>query len=159
MLKYTDVCVTFAEIPDEINLCINVTSCDGLCQDCHTPELRQDIGNDLEQNIVQLIHEHSDVSCIVFMGEGRKQGDTRAMWKHILHIVRFFFPDKKFALYSGRPEVEEDFVWEWDYLKVGPYIPTLGPLNSPTTNQRLYVIDRENKTKTDITYKFQGGKL
>ena len=32
------------------------------------------------------------------------------------------------------PEIYEAF----DYVKVGPYVEALGPLNEPTTNQRLY---------------------
>ena len=41
-------------------------------------------------------------------------------------------------MYSGRREVD-DLLWEsFDYVKVGPYVEELGPLNKPTTNQRLY---------------------
>ena len=42
------------------------------------------------------------------------------------------------ALYSGRTEVEPEIQAAFDYVKLGPYIAALGPLNSPTTNQRLY---------------------
>ena len=27
---------------------------------------------------------------------------------------------------------------KFDYIKLGPYLAHLGPLNSPTTNQRMY---------------------
>lgn len=159
MLKYTDVCVTFAEIPDEINLCINISNCDGTCTSCHTPELRQDIGQDLTTDILHILKQYHDITCVVFMGEGRKQGDTRVEWLHLTEMIRFFHPELKLALYSGRSEVEEDLWWMWDYIKVGPYIPECGPLDSPTTNQHLFVNDREEKQKTDITYKFQGGGI
>ena len=42
------------------------------------------------------------------------------------------------ALYSGRKEVEPELAELFDFLKIGPYIPEYGPLNEPTTNQRLY---------------------
>lgn len=159
MLKYTDVCLTFAEIPDEINLCINISNCDGTCVNCHTPELRQDIGGDLAADILHILKKYPDITCVVFMGEGRKQGDTRAEWAHLVEMIRFFHPSLKLALYSGREDVEENLWWLWDYIKVGPYIPEKGPLNNPNTNQRLFVNDREEKQKIDITYKFQGGRI
>jgi anaerobic ribonucleoside-triphosphate reductase activating protein len=42
---------------------------------------------------------------------------------------------------------------DFDYIKIGPFIKHLGPLNKPTTNQRLY---RQNETGTfeDITSLF-----
>ena len=57
------------------------------------------------------------------------------------------------ALYSGRKEVE-DIIWaSFDYVKVGPYIEAFGPLNSRTTNQRLYHILPDG-TREDITFRF-----
>lgn len=159
MLKYTDVSVTFAEIPDEINLCFSISNCDGLCEGCHSSELRSDVGSNLQADILPLLQKNSDITCVVFLGEGRKQGNTIEEWRHLVEMIRFFHPHLKVALYSGRTDIEENFWWLWDYVKVGPYIERLGPLNSPTTNQRLYAINREEKIKTDITYKFQGGKF
>jgi hypothetical protein len=42
------------------------------------------------------------------------------------------------------------------YIKVGPYIKELGPLNLRTTNQRLYEITKSNNNLTirDITNTF-----
>ena len=47
----------------------------------------------------------------------------------------------------------------FDYVKVGPYIEHFGPLNSPTTNQRLYKVTHDTSAKpdyrlTDITSRF-----
>ena len=39
MLKYLNCQVTFAEVPDEISLCINITNCPNRCPGCHSPEL------------------------------------------------------------------------------------------------------------------------
>ena len=44
MLKYTDFKITFAEIPDEISLCINISNCPCLCKNCHSSYLAKDIG-------------------------------------------------------------------------------------------------------------------
>lgn len=62
--------------------------------------------------------------------------------------------DIKVAWYSGRQELSKDINLEFfDYIKVGPYIEELGPLNSKTTNQRFYKVESGNLI--DITYKFQ----
>jgi anaerobic ribonucleoside-triphosphate reductase activating protein len=42
---------------------------------------------------------------------------------------------------------------DFDYVKIGPYIRHLGPLKSPTTNQRLYR-QTEDGNFEDITYRF-----
>ena len=44
MLKYLNAPVTFAEIPDEITLCINITGCTLHCKGCHSPFLWEDAG-------------------------------------------------------------------------------------------------------------------
>ena len=70
------------------------------------------------------------------------------------NIQRRYVGEIKVAWYSGRQELNEDIKLRWfNYIKLGPYIEELGPLNSETTNQRFYkVID--NKL-IDITYKFK----
>ena len=61
------------------------------------------------------------------------------------------------ALYSGRDAVEPAFWEAFDYLKLGPYIPECGPLNNPSTNQRLYKIT-DGKPE-DITARFWRKRL
>lgn len=154
MLKYLYSEVTFAEIPDEISLCFSITNCSGLCRECHSPELRQDMGNCLKTNVVQEICRHPGISCVCFLGEGLKNKEAAHEWKEIVESIRVWNPKLKIALYSGRPEVEE-WIWEtFDYVKVGPYLPEKGPLDNPNTNQRLYKINRETNEKIDITNLF-----
>lgn len=65
--------------------------------------------------------------------------------------------DIKVGWYSGRQELSPDIdIANFDYIKLGPYKEELGPLDSPTTNQRLYKVVTSNDTPTleDITYKF-----
>ena len=49
----------------------------------------------------------------------------------------------KTALYSGRDreEIETEIILHLNYLKVGKWDKTKGPLQSPTTNQKMYNID------------------
>ena len=46
-----------------------------------------------------------------------------------------------------------------DYVKLGPYLKHLGPLKSPSTNQRLYLVQHRRNTEPgnilmDLTPKF-----
>ena len=47
MLKYVDVMETFAEVPDEITLAINLSNCPHRCKGCHSEYLQKDIGEEL----------------------------------------------------------------------------------------------------------------
>lgn len=152
MIKYTEVRTTFAEIPCEINLCFSISNCAGVCANCHSPELRTNIGKDLLANIADEIKKHRGISCICFLGEALKVKDSLTKWQKIVKYIHTYFPHLKVAIYSGRDNVEPE-MWElFDYIKIGPYIEELGPLGSPNTNQRLYKI--ENNEKIDITNLF-----
>jgi anaerobic ribonucleoside-triphosphate reductase activating protein len=64
------------------------------------------------------------------------------------------YPQYKVAWYSGRLRVPPQVCkTDFDYLKIGPYIKHLGPLKSPTTNQRLYRL-LPDKSFEDITFRF-----
>lgn len=147
MIRYilNDLSIVFSEIPDEITLAINISNCQNHCINCHSPYLRLNIGDELTEEVLHdLITNNNGISCVCFMGEGN---DAPAL-KNLAQYIRREFSNLKIALYSGRVAVEDDIYDYFDYVKVGPYIESLGPLNSKTTNQRLY------KNKEDITYKF-----
>ena len=63
----------------------------------------------------------------------------------------------KVALFSGNNELPLNELQEFDYIKTGPYNPEFGPLNSPTTNQRMFKHIGENKWE-DITKYYQTKK-
>ncbi len=72
----------------------------------------------------------------------------------LAQYIHEFHPQFHVAWYSGRLRIpsivnKSDF----DYIKVGPYIQHLGPLKSPTTNQRMYRL-KEDGSFEDITYRF-----
>ena len=159
MIKYKPdtVQVVFEEIPDMVSLAIEITNCPGTCEGCHSPWLREDIGEELTKTrLFELIDANPGINCVVFMGEGK---DPSAIQSLALDI-RYFYDNIKVALYSGRQEVEPQYGFCFDYIKVGPYIEKFGPLNKETTNQRLYKItrtftdDNVDINWEDITYKF-----
>lgn len=157
MIKYVpeDTSVVFAEIPDEITLAINISNCPGSCPGCHSPYLQQDTGEELTaEKLSALIENNRGITCVCFMGEGKDKDSLLSL----THIVRE--KGLKVALYSGRSMVEDEYNPYFDYIKVGPYIASRGPLDATTTNQVLYKI-LEDGTRFDITYKFWrilGGK-
>ena len=161
MIKYkTDtVQVVFEEIPDEVTLAIEITNCPGMCVGCHSPWLRDDIGDELTPDkLFELIDSNKGITCVCFMGEGK---DPEAL-KWLVMDMRVRYPHIKTALYSGRDTVEEEYDYYFDYIKVGPYIEEFVPLNKETTNQRLFEIvpclTGLECPRRDITYKFWRSK-
>lgn len=151
MLKYLNTQVTFAEVPDEITLCINITGCKNGCKNCHSSYLAQDIGKPLNKSsLSELIGGNKGVSCVSFMG-----GDSDAI--HLVALASWVktHTHLKVAWYSGRQELAgiaaRQLQW-FDFIKLGPYKEEFGPLNSRTTNQRFYKVS--GKELVDITNKF-----
>jgi anaerobic ribonucleoside-triphosphate reductase activating protein len=147
MIKYvpelTDV--VLEEIPDKVTLAVEISNCRGSCIGCHSPFLKQDIGVELTPDAVdRLIADNFGVNCFLLLGEGK---DPEALLRIAEHL-RVHHPDLERAVYSGRPEVEPEIYAAFDYVKVGPYVAELGPLNERTTNQRLY------HHGEDITFRF-----
>lgn len=161
MLKYVDTAVTFAEIPDEISLCINISNCSCHCKECHSSYLAEDIGKPLQDDLDMLIKSNSGISCVCFMGGDQ---DPWGVF-NLVRYIKMYYPNIKTAWYSGRSKLPKKLpIEEYDYIKLGPYISELEPLTSKITNQRLYQICNmaslaENSPRyemIDITYKFWG---
>lgn len=136
--------VTFEEIPTEVTLSLSISNCQGKCPGCHSPELRCNIGTELtNEKLDELITKNSGISCVLLLGEGNDKEELIRVAERVRNHWKLAV-----ALYSGRDSVEED-VWEaFDYVKIGRYVASLGPLNKVTTNQRLY------KSRKDITNLF-----
>ena len=144
MIKYVQSMVTFEEIPTEVTLSLSISNCQNRCSGCHSPELRGNIGTELTNEVLdELINKNNGISCVLLLGEGNDR-------LRLIDIAKRVRNEHKLAvaLYSGRDNVEED-VWNaFDYVKIGRYVASLGPLNKVTTNQRLY------KSGKDITNLF-----
>lgn len=155
MVKYCSTAITFAEVPDEVSLSIQITNCQNRCKGCHSPFLRDDFGKDLEKDLPDLLKRYKEqITCVCFMGEGN---DILGLQKCIDLVKE---NNLKTCVYSGEDTGEYTWYLNLDYWKTGSYMEEYGPLNSKTTNQRMYhIIDtiENNKIYTkfeDITYKF-----
>lgn len=155
MIKYIkeDTSVCFCELNQEISLTINLSCCPHRCPGCHSQYLQKDIGDELTIDIIDdLINKHQGITCVLFLGG---DNDKLSLINLAKHISKNY--DLLVGWYSGDSELDlNEYGKYFDYIKVGPYIKNLGPLNSPTTNQRLYYIKRKNDSVVieDITSTF-----
>lgn len=153
MLKFVDTKIVFQEIPDEVTLAINISNCPCHCEGCHSSYLAEDIGRILTIGpLFNLIEDNKGISCVSFMGgDSDPERINGLAW-----AIKKKYPNLKVAWYSGRQELSNNVNLEnFDYIKLGPYKEEFGPLNSRTTNQRMYKIDHEfYHNFVDITNKF-----
>jgi len=153
-IKYESTLVTFTEVPDEISLCFNISGCPCHCEGCFEPWLKDDIGEKLTIAVLEAeLAKHKHITCICFMGGDRYYDDIAVLTMEFRRI----HPELKFAMYSGKQEMNPILSQLLDYYKVGPYIAARGPLNKETTNQIFY--KKVNGEWKDITYRFQIKKV
>lgn len=144
MIKYVPdlTSVVMEEIPDRVTIAVEISNCLGRCKGCHSPFLRKNIGEELSFKVIdKLISDNFGVDCFLLLGEGN---DRNALIEVANYIRQKYEGRIKTAVYAGRQEVEDEIFLAFDYVKVGPFRPECGPLNSPTTNQRLYVVHRKH---------------
>lgn len=148
MLYYQSVQETFAEVPNEISLTLGISACPHHCKGCSSPWLQECKGIPLTvEELERLIRKHQFVTCVTFLG-----GDSDLEYLKLLLFKCQNF-NKKTCLYSGATSIDESIYDYLDYLKLGPWVESLGPLSSPNTNQRFYKVN--GAELVDITEKFR----
>ena len=138
MLKYYNYDIVFQEIPDEVTLAVNLTNCPHRCVGCHSPHLRHNIGEPLDAATLDgLLSKYGkQITCVCFMGGDREPAEVMRLAR-LVHASGL-----KTAWYSGRQALPGCFdIGALDYVKVGPYIESRGPLTNADTNQRMYRIE------------------
>ena len=152
MIKYLNHDIVFQEFPDEVTLAINLSLCPNGCPGCHSAYLQGDIGEELTpERLLGLIDDFLDeITCVGLMGGDNDPTEVA----RLLRTVKEKYADRiHTGWYSGRQQLPKGFTTNgFDYVKVGPYVKDLGPLNSTTTNQRLYRIEKGEMI--DITSRF-----
>ena len=70
MLKFWNYDIVFAEVPDHTTLAVNLTGCPLRCPGCHSPHLREDVGDPLDHDALAalLARYGSRVTCVALMG-------------------------------------------------------------------------------------------
>jgi anaerobic ribonucleoside-triphosphate reductase activating protein len=149
-MKIASYDIVFQDVPGEVTLSLNLSQCPNGCKGCHSPQLQEDIGYTLDDSMLDDLLERygRDVTCVCFMGGDREPHEVMRLADRV-HAAGL-----KTAWYSGRQELPDCFSKEsLDYVKVGPYIESRGPLPNPDTNQRMYRIDKGEMI--DITASFR----
>lgn len=139
MLKYCETGIVFREFPDEVTLAINLSNCPHRCRGCHSTHLQTDCGEELtDAELERLVSKYGkSITCVGFMGG---DGDVGTL-VHLFRYVKEVHPDIKVGWYSGNENMDVGLYGMYrylDYIKVGHYDPDKGPLDSTTTNQKLY---------------------
>ena len=154
-MKVASYDIVFQEIPGEVTLALNLSNCPCHCPGCHSPHLAEDIGEPLDEELLDgLIERYKGlITCVAFMG-GDAEPEEVARLAGQLKIKN---SKLKTAWYSGRPGNPNNLSSQnnptpFDYVKFGPYIESLGGLKSEKTNQRLY--KRVGEDWEDITSSF-----
>lgn len=143
-MKYLRTSTSFSSVPWEISLAIEVTNCPHKCSGCHSPELCEDIGTPLNvKSLFDIIEKYSFMgnplfTCLTFMGGDQESDDLICM----ILAFKVRYPGIKVCLYTGSDKVDSSIYNCLDYLKTGKYVERLGPLGSPTTNQKFINIAR-----------------
>lgn len=152
-MKYVNTDIVFQEVPDEVTLAINISNCPCRCPGCHSKYLWADQGEELTPAVINdfMSQYGTSITCIALMGGDAEPESVNS----IASYIRSAFPGIKTAWYSGRtklsPEIDTDLL---NYYKIGPYLSHLGPLSSPTTNQRIYRKESDGSWK-NITSRMQ----
>ena len=152
MLKYVNTDIVFQEIPDEVTLAINISNCPCHCPGCHSQYLWGDVGLPLTTGALDdfVTKYGDDITCFSFMGG---DADPKGV-NQLAQYIHEEYPQFKVAWYSGKTVIARTVnKADFDYIKIGPYIEHLGPLKSPTTNQRMYR-KTDDGTFEDITERF-----
>ena len=153
MLKYLFCKEVFREIPGEISLGLSISGCQIHCKGCHSRELWEDKGTPLDvETLCGLLNQHQGITCLLLLG-GESDIDA------ITELFMYAHKRVKTAWYCGLDVLPKNYlgILEYlDYLKLGHFDMELGGLNSPTTNQRLYMLEHQGNSyrQTDITHLF-----
>lgn len=153
MVRYHNFDIVFAEIPGEVTLAVNITGCPNRCPGCHSPHLQADAGRVLDQaELSTLLDRYGrSITCVCFLGGDAAPREIAAL----AAFVRRAYPALRTGWYSGRDALPEAIdAQSFDYIKLGSWVEALGPLTSPTTNQRLYRVDRSGAME-EITERFR----
>ncbi len=143
--------VLFSECPNEISLVLSISNCQFNCKGCHSAFLREDIGEDLNTQILEeIIEENIGISAVVFLGNGNDDKTLINLFKYVQN------KGLKTCLYTAHTlkSINKELLPHLNYIKTDPYSEKHGGIDRITTNQHFYsiingIIDR------DITYMFQ----
>ncbi len=133
-MNYYQKDVVFQEVPGEISLSYFVCGCPLNCSGCHSSYTwNEHSGQKLTLAVFlsDLKKYKGFLSCVLFMGGEWHEQEL------ILYLNVARNQGLKTCLYTGLDEVSPELRDACTYLKTGRWIPQLGGLDAPSTNQRF----------------------
>ncbi|MDR1259310.1 MAG: anaerobic ribonucleoside-triphosphate reductase activating protein [Tannerellaceae bacterium] len=153
MLRFHNYDIVFQEVPGEVTLAVNISNCPNGCKGCHSPYLMDDTGDILDENVLAgLLEKYGNaITCVCFMGG---DSDPQEVERLSAFLRKAAAGSIRTAWYSGRQKLPRGCgLRHFDFIKLGPYVESLGGLDCASTNQRFYLI--ENETMVDMTESFR----
>ena len=144
-LKYISYAIVFQEVPNEITLAFNISGCPHHCKGCHSQYLWRYEGDNLLENMEDIIKQYNDyITCVCFMG-----GDQN-MYELGLALKQCKKMGYKTCVYSGLYDIRcfSSLFPFLDWVKIGKYDESLKCDNHieygvklATSNQHLYKVE------------------
>jgi anaerobic ribonucleoside-triphosphate reductase activating protein len=134
--KFTKYQIVFQEHPWHVSLLFEISNCPHKCEGCHSPELQNDIGFDLTEDIfLKILSKYETLfdNVIFFGGENFKE--------ELINLLKICKRKGiNTTLWTGSSNVDDDILRYLDYLKTGEYREDLGPIGTSNTNQKYFRI-------------------
>lgn len=140
-MKYLKKEVVFAEHPEHVSLAFQITQCPNKCNGCHSPELREDIGEEINTTKFNYILDKYDglIDNVIFFGGDHLVDEMKEL------LVCAHMRGLKTTLWSGKDHIEDSLIGYLDYLKLGGFDERVGGLESENTNQKYFEVKTGRK--------------
>lgn len=147
-LKYIGYAIVFQEVYNETTLAFSISGCPYHCNGCHSQYLWEYEGDNLIENMEQIINKYDGyITCVCFMGGDQNMNELIKALQICSGI------GLKTCVYSGSSDISKfkDALPYLDWLKLGKYEEGLKANNHiehgvrlATSNQHMYRITHEN---------------
>lgn len=141
-MHYHDFHVVLREVPGEISLCFSISGCPLRCKGCHSTFLwKKGSGKKLNHKVYKdILHKYYGfASCVVFMGGEWHEKELIGKLKYARE------KGYKTCLYTGEKQVDNKILEQLTWIKTGKWDPSLGGLDSKTTNQEFIEVKTNKK--------------
>ena len=147
-LKYLGYAIVFQEVYNETTLAFSISGCPYHCNGCHSQYLWEYEGDNLIENMEQIINKYGGyITCVCFMGGDQNMDELIEALRICKNI------GLKTCVYSGSSDMLKfkDALPYLDWLKLGGYAERLKSYNHiehgvklATANQHLYKIEHKD---------------
>ena len=147
-LKYLGYAIVFQEVYNETTLAFTISGCPYHCNGCHSQYLWEYEGDNLIENMEQIINKYGGyITCVCFMGGDQNMNELIKALQICKNI------GLKTCVYSGSSDMLKfkDALPYLDWLKLGGYEERLKSythiehgVKLATANQHLYKIEHKD---------------